>query len=161
MRRPPILLMIGLLTIWLILQDTLALPQVAFGVLLSVGVTFALRAARPVQPHLRKPLVALHLASRVLLDIVRSNIAVACIILGLVRHRKVRSGFLQVPLDLRDPHGLAVLAAIITSTPGTVWVELARDGRTVTLHVLDLQDEKQWLHTIKQRYERPLREIFE
>lgn len=161
MRRPPILLMIGLLAIWLVLQDTLALPQIALGILLSVGATLAFRAARPVQPRLRKPLVALRLVSRVLLDIVRSNIAVARIILGLVRHRKVRSGFLQVPLDLRDPHGVAVLAAIITSTPGTVWVELARDGRMLTLHVLDLQDEQQWVYTIKQRYERPLREIFE
>jgi multicomponent K+:H+ antiporter subunit E len=160
-RRPPILLMIGLLAMWLILQDSLAPAQIAFGLVLSVGASLALRAARPVQPRLRRPLVALRLASRVLLDIVRSNIAVARIILGLVRHREVRSGFLRVPLDLRDPHGLAVLAAIITSTPGTIWVDLTRDGRTLTLHVLDLQDEERWVDTIKQRYERALREIFE
>jgi multicomponent K+:H+ antiporter subunit E len=160
-RKPPILLMIGLLAMWLILQDSLAPPQIAFGLLLSAGATLALRAARPVQPRLRRPLVALRLAARVLLDIVRSNLAVGRIILGLVRRREVRSGFLRVPLDLRDPHGLAVLAAIITSTPGTIWVDLTRDGRTLTLHVLDLQDEEQWVHTIKQRYERPLREIFE
>jgi multicomponent K+:H+ antiporter subunit E len=160
-RKPPILLMIGLLAMWLILQDSLAPAQIAFGLLLSVGATLALRAARPAQPRLHRPLVALRLASRVLLDIVRSNVAVARIILGLVRHRQGRSVFLQVPLELRDPHGLAVLAAIITSTPGTIWVDLTRDGRTLTLHVLDLQDEEQWVHTIKQRYEGALREIFE
>jgi multicomponent K+:H+ antiporter subunit E len=101
------------------------------------------------------------LFARVLLDILRSNLAVARIILGLVRDHEVRSGFLDVPLDLRDPHGLAVLAAIVTSTPGTIWADLARDGKTLTLHVLDLQNEAAWIRTIKQRYERALMEIFE
>jgi multicomponent K+:H+ antiporter subunit E len=73
----------------------------------------------------------------------------------------VKSGFLDVPLDLRDAHGLAVLAAIVTSTPGTVWVDLARDGSTLTLHVLDLRDEAAMIRTIKRRYESALLEIFE
>lgn len=155
------LLVIALLAIWLVLQDTLAPAQIALGVVLSLGAVAAFAAARPVRPRLRRPVLALRLASRVLLDIVRSNFAVACIILGPVRHREIRSGFLEVPLDLRDPQGLAVLAAIITSTPGTVWAGLSGDGRTLSLHVLDLRDEAQWVRTIKERYERALIEIFE
>ena len=96
-----------------------------------------------------------------MLDIVRSNFAVARIVLGLVRGREVRAGFLDIPLDLRDPHGLAALAAIITSTPGTVWVDLTPDGKTLTLHVLDLQDEAELILRIKTRYEQPLMRIFE
>jgi len=160
-RGPPTLLVIALAAIWVVLQDTLAPAQIALGVLLSLGAICAFAAARPVRPRLHRPLVALRLASRVLLDVVRSNIAVARIILGLVRDREIRSGFLEVPLDLRDPQGLAVLAAIITSTPGTIWAGLAPDGRTLTLHVLDLRNEAQWVRTIKQRYEQALIEIFE
>ncbi|WP_211242685.1 Na+/H+ antiporter subunit E, partial [Halopseudomonas bauzanensis] len=37
---------------------------------------------------------------------------------------RLNSQFIRIPLDLRDPHGLAVLACIINSTPGTVWVEI-------------------------------------
>jgi multicomponent K+:H+ antiporter subunit E len=105
--------------------------------------------------------VATMLVFMVLLDIVRSNIGVARIILGLVGKREIRSGFVDIPLDMRDPHGLAVLAIIVTSTPGTVWVDLARDGSRLTLHVLDLRDEAEWISWIKNRYERPLMEIFE
>ena len=94
-------------------------------------------------------------------DIVRSNIAVGRIVLGLNGKRAIRSGFLEVPLDMRDPHGLAALATIVTSTPGTIWVDLSQDGATLTLHVLDLRDEEASIHTIKQRYERLLMEIFE
>ena len=70
-------------------------------------------------------------------------------------------GFLQIPLEMRDPHGLAMLAVIITATPGTVWAGHDPADNVLTLHVLDLQDEAAWLQTIKQRYERPLMEIFE
>ena len=57
----------------------------------------------------------------VIMDIIRSNIVVARMILT-PGHRARTSGFLTIPLDLRNPYGLAVLACIITSTPGTIWV---------------------------------------
>jgi multicomponent K+:H+ antiporter subunit E len=105
--------------------------------------------------------MALLLLWRVFVDILRSNIAVGRIVLGLQGKREIRSGFLEIPLDIREPHALAALATIVTSTPGTIWVDLSRDGRTLTLHVLDLRDERVWIATIKQRYESLLMEIFE
>ncbi|WON74008.1 Na+/H+ antiporter subunit E [Nitrosospira sp. Is2] len=38
---------------------------------------------------------------------------------------------------------------------------LSPDGRSLTIHVLGLQDEESWILFIKQRYERRLMEIFE
>lgn len=157
---PPAL--IGALTVmWLLLNQTLALGQIVLGFLLALALARASSTLRPLQPHLRRIYPAVGLLLVVLRDIVRSNVAVARIVLGLIRDREVRSGFLDIPLELRDPHGLAVLAAIVTSTPGTVWVDLAPDGSRLTLHVLDLKDEVAWIRLIKDRYERPLRRIFE
>ena len=68
---------------------------------------------------------------------------------------------MDIPLDLRDPYGLAVLACIITSTPGTLWVSFDAGEGMLTIHVLDLIDENDWIRTIKGRYERLLLEIFE
>jgi multicomponent K+:H+ antiporter subunit E len=56
---------------------------------------------------------------------------------------------------------LAVLACIITSTPGTIWVDFDSAKGRLMIHVLDLVDEATWIHTIKDRYERLLLEIFE
>ena len=122
---------------------------------------YGYRAVRPVLPRLRRPEKALLLLWLVFVDIVRSNFAVARIVLGLNGKRAIRSGFLDVPLDMRDPHGLAALATIVTSTPGTIWAGLSQDSATLTLHVLDLRDERASIDTIKQRYERLLMEIFE
>src|SRR3546814_11639671 len=76
-----------------------------------------------------------------------------------LRHASPKPGFVKIPLTLRDPHGLAALACIVTYTPGTVWAGLSEHDDALTLHVLDLTDEAHWIRLIVQRYERPLKEI--
>lgn len=161
MNRTPPMLTGALVVIWLLLADRVSVAHVALGAVLAVLLMLASAQLRPVRPRLRRLHLIAPLFARVLVDVVRSNIGVARIVLGLAGARSVRSGFLEVPLDLRDPHGLAVLSAIITSTPGTAWAGVSPDGRTLRLHVLDLKDEDWWIRTIKDRYERPLLRIFE
>lgn len=162
MKRPPRipLLPVGLLVLWLLLNDSLAPGQVVLGAVLALCITAAVAALRPLPAWPRRLHVAIGLIGRVLLDIVRSNLAVGRLILD-ASGRQPHSGFIRIPLDLRDPHGLAMLTIIITSTPGTVWAGHDEHSNVLTLHVLDLQDEAAWVRTVKQRYERPLMEIFE
>jgi multicomponent K+:H+ antiporter subunit E len=155
------LLVLGLTGCWLLLNETLSPGQILLGLVLAIVLGLAAAALRPLHARLKRFDLAALLALTVFKDIVRSNIAVARVVLGLERRREIHSGFLRIPLDLRDPHGLAALAVIVTSTPGTVWVGLSPEGDTLTLHVLDLQSESEWIELIKQRYERPLMRIFE
>jgi multicomponent K+:H+ antiporter subunit E len=160
-RTVPPVLTVWLAVMWLLLNQTLSLGHLALGAVLAVALAAATRALRPLQPRLRRAHLAIALLVFALHDIVRSNIAVARIVLGLVRDRKVRSAFVDIPLDLTDPHGLAVLAGIVTSTPGTVWVGHEPSTGVVTLHVLDLKSEQQWIDWVKNRYERLLLRIYE
>ena len=89
-----------------------------------------------------------------------SNAAVAWLILTSDRGGTRRSGFLHVPLRLRHPSALAVLAIIVTATPGTAWLEFDADSGVLLLHVFDLVDEAQWLDLIQNRYEARLLEVF-
>ncbi|MCC7464312.1 MAG: Na+/H+ antiporter subunit E [Gammaproteobacteria bacterium] len=154
-------LVLGLTALWMLLNQTLSPGQLVLGVALSLLLAWAGSTLRPLQAQLQRIDVAAALLLVVLADITRSNIEVARIVLGLTGRRRIRSAFLDIPLELRDPHGLAVLAAIITSTPGTVWAGLSGDGRKLRLHVLDLADEAHWIRLIKGRYERRLMRIFE
>lgn len=149
-----------LLALWLLLNDSLTPGHALLGLLLAIGLPLLTAEMRPLRGRARRPLAIAALLRTVLKDVVRSNFAVAGVILGGAR-RRATSGFMDIPIDLRDPHGLAVLACIVTATPGTVWAGLSPDGATLTLHVLDLQDEQTWVDTIKLHYERPLMEIFE
>jgi multicomponent K+:H+ antiporter subunit E len=145
---------------WLVLNQSLSPGQILLGLIVAATGAWLFAAVEPPQGRVRRPLVVVRLAFRVLLDIVRSNIAVARFILGLGPHRPV-SGFVRIPLDLRHPYGLAALACIITATPGTVWADFDSADAILTIHVLDLVDEDHWIATVKGRYERLLLEIFE
>jgi len=153
--------MVSLAAVWMVLNQTLELAQLLLGITLGVLLAWASSRLRPVRATLRRFDLAAGLVVIVVIEIVKSNIAVGRIVLGLVRDRQIHSGFLDIPLDLRDPHGLAALATIITATPGTIWAGQSDDGTRLTLHVLDLDDEQRWIAYIKERFEAPLRRIFE
>jgi multicomponent K+:H+ antiporter subunit E len=154
------LLSVTLLILWLLLNQSVSVGHIVLGSVVAVLASWAMAALRPEKPRIRRPGVAVRLAGMVLIDILRSNLAVGRII---VRSREpgVNAGFMTIPLDMRSRHGLAVLSIIITSTPGTIWVEYDDARGTLLLHVLDLVDETVWIRTIKGRYERMLMEIFE
>ena len=150
----------GLFVLWLVLNQSLAPGQILLAGALALVGGLALAALEPANARPRRPGAIVRLAAFVLADIVRSNVAVAFIVLGLGRRQR-SSGFVEIPLDLRNPYGLAALACIITSTPGTLWVDFDEASGTLTIHVLDLVDKSEWVRTIKGRYERLLLEIFQ
>lgn len=149
----------ALLLMWLLL--TAFTPgQFLLGAVVAVAASRAMAALQPSKPRLRRWQLVPRLVGIVALDILRSNIAVAGIIVRGGR-RAGRPGFVAIPLDLRDRTALAALSCIVTSTPGTAWVEYAHDCNILVIHVLDLDDEEEWVALIKNRYEHLLMEIFE
>jgi multicomponent K+:H+ antiporter subunit E len=148
-----------LLLMWMLLTS-FSPGQFLLGGVIAIAASRAMAALQPSKPRLRRWQLIPRLAGIVALDILRSNIAVAGIVLR-GRRRKHASGFVVIPLDLRDRTGLAVLACIVTSTPGTAWIEYAHDSNVLLIHVLDLVDEEEWVALIKNRYEALLMEIFE
>jgi multicomponent K+:H+ antiporter subunit E len=153
--------MLSLFALWLLLNQSFAPAHLALGAVLAGALAWVTSSLRPLKAHVRRLDIAALLLLVVLKDIVLNNLSVARIVLGLRPVREVHSGFLRIPLDLRDPHGLAALAAIVTATPGTVWAGLSTEGDTLTLHVLDLKDDASLIRLIKHRYEQPLMKIFE
>ncbi|MGE8656549.1 MAG: Na+/H+ antiporter subunit E [Achromobacter sp.] len=148
-----------LFVLWLVLNESLSSGQIALGVALALWFTWAASRLRPLHAKPRRLWKVIPLFLHVTVDIIKSNVAVARLILN-PRPNDFSPGFIKIPLTMRDPHGLAMLACIVTYTPGTVWVELGDDHR-LKLHVLDLQNEDDWVRLVQDRYERPLMEIFE
>lgn len=160
MRLPFPLLWIALVALWLVLNATLAPADLIVGALAAMAAVLGLALLQPASWRLRRPRIAAALACVVLLDIVRSNAEVVAIVLR-PGTRGRRPGFVDIPLDLEHPAALAVLACIITSTPGTAWAGYDPNSGVLRMHVLDLVDEAAWVSTVKERYERRLLEMFE
>ncbi|MBR0831268.1 Na+/H+ antiporter subunit E [Bradyrhizobium manausense] len=160
-RLPPFpLVSFGLLVLWLLLNQTASLGQFLIGCVIALFGGWTLTILQLPKARIRRPSTLLRLLGLVSLDILRSNIAVGRIILGFGRRQR-KAGFVNIPLEMRNPYGLALLACIITATPGTLWVNFDAQKGSLMIHVLDLIDEGVWIRTIKGRYERRLLEIFE
>jgi multicomponent K+:H+ antiporter subunit E len=160
MRRffPAPLLSASLFALWLLLNPPPSAAAIAMAAIVSLVVPIVTAPLRPIATRIRRPALVARLVLRVGLDMLVSNAEVAR---ALLRRTPPRSAFVTVPLELTDPSGLAALAIITTGVPGTVWVELARDRRTLRLHVFDVDDPDAFVRDYKARYERPLKEIFE
>lgn len=161
MRRlvPHPLLALCLLVMWLLLNQSVASGQLILGSIVAVVGSHAMAGLKPQPVQFRSIRPIPRLLAAVVADIVRSNVAVAKIVLSPRRKDRV-SGFVRLPLDLRNAYGLTVLALIITATPGTMWVQFDRKSNLLLVHVLDLIDEQEWIALIKRRYEALLIEIF-
>ena len=148
-----------LLIIWLMFNNTIAPAHIVLGAILGIAIPWMTRVFWPEPLRLSNPLVALRLFFIVLYDIVIANIAVARLILGPVS--ALRPAFFELPLQLQSPYAISALASIITLTPGTVSASLSKDRRTLLVHTLDVDDPAVMIAEIRQRYEAPLKEIFE
>lgn len=157
---PAPLLSVALLAIWLVLTRDVSLGQVLLGALVATIVPRMTQSLRPTPVRIRHLGVAFRLFMQVGWDVIVWNWRV---LLGTLasRDKLPRGGFVTVPLDLRDPSGLAVLAAIMCVIPGTIWSEIALDRSALLVHIFDLGDPQDEIDLIKTRYERPLMEIFE
>ncbi len=160
MRRwlPHPILAFALLAMWLLLNQSLSPGHILLGSVVAALASHGLAALRMEPVRVTSVRALFSLIGLVAIDIIRSNIAVARIILFSKRERV--SAFVRLPLDLRNINGLAALGIIITATPGTMWVQFNRNSGVLLVHVLDLIDEEEWIRLIKGRYETLLLEIF-
>lgn len=149
-----------LLLMWLALNQSVSVAQLLLGALVAGAAVLALSALQAPTARATKAGLVLELIALVLADVVRSNLAVAAIVLrpGIGTRQ---AGFVHVPLELRNAAGLAALGCIITATPGAAWAGYDAGTGMLTIHVLDLVDEQTWIRTIRDRYGRRLRAIYE
>lgn len=157
---PAPLLSAALFALWLALARSTTAGQILLGLGLALAVPALTSTLRLTNVRVRRPLVVVRFILTVGWDVLLSNFEVAW---GVIRWRwrRPRSRFVVVPLDLREPIGLAALSMVTTVVPGTVWSELALDRSALLLHVWDVSDEGAFVARFKLRYEKPLQEIFE
>lgn len=155
---PHPILSIILLLIWLMLNNTISAGHIVLGSILSMLIPWLTQRFWPEQVCLGRWSTILKFFFLVGYDIIISNISVAKLILG--KNDALKPDFLEIPLEIKHPLGLSILASTISLTPGTVSVDLNNDKKILIVHALHVEDVEAEIQTIKNRYEKPLMEIF-
>ncbi len=146
-------------SVWILLQPEFSAGMAVFGLVLGIVIPFGTARWWPDRP--KEVAVGRMLAYCLLVmwDIIVANVQVAWIILTK-SNADMRPAWVVIPLDLRSPEAITVLAGTITLTPGTVSADLSDDGLCLLVHALDAPDPEAVRDDIKHRYERRLMRIF-
>jgi multicomponent K+:H+ antiporter subunit E len=157
---PQPILSVVIVIVWLFLQNAFSMGHLVLGIIVGIAVPLFTSSYWPDRPRIRNIPMIVSFILVVLWDIVVSNVIVAYIVL-FRKNESLRSRFITVPLDLRTPEAISLLSGTITMTPGTVSSDLSADGRSLLVHCLETDTPDEVIATIKNRYERRLKEIFE
>ncbi|MFT6023014.1 MAG: multicomponent K+:H+ antiporter subunit E [Ascidiaceihabitans sp.] len=145
--------------VWVLLQNEVSAGMVVFGIILGIIIPRMTSIWWPDTPKGFRLGKMFSYSLIVMWDILIANIQVAWIVLT-VPNSKLKPAWIVVPLEVRQPEAITMLAGTITLTPGTVSADLSSEGHSLLVHVLHTDDPDAVLDEIKTRYERRLTEIF-
>lgn len=157
---PHPLLSLLLFVTWMLLVNQIKLGSMVLALILAIAIPLLTAPYWPNRPVIRNiPAFAAYLLL-VMWDIIVANIQVAKIIL-FYRNDQIKSAWIPVPIELRTPEAITMLAGTITMTPGTVTADMSSCGRVLLIHSLHAPDPDAIRDDIKTRYEARLKRIFE
>lgn len=148
-----------LTVVWVLLQNSFSAGMAVFGLILGIIIPRLTAAFWPERPSGVRFGKMISYALLVIWDIMVANVQVAWIVLT-VSNNRLRPAWITIPLDLRQPEAITLLAGTITLTPGTVTADISQSGHYLLVHVLHTDDPQSEIDSIKSRYEARLKEIF-
>ena len=153
-------LTLSLIVMWFLLVNQWKIGSLVMAIFLATVIPLVTSHYWPHRPQLNSMRALLSYAALVVWDVIIANIQVAKIILFMPRDR-IQSAWIAVPIELKSPEAIAILAGTITMTPGTVTADMSACGRVLLIHSLHAPDPDAIRDDIKSRYETRLKRIFE
>lgn len=147
-----------LFVVWLLLNNSISAGHMVLAIFFAVTIPLLVNSMRDEHPKILKPWLAIRYILMVLKDILVANVEVALLIIGPIK--KLKPGFVAIPINIDSDLGITILASTVSLTPGTVSAEVSKDKAWLYVHSLHLDDEAELIKSVKLRYEKPIKEIF-
>ena len=142
---------------WTALSGEVSMGGLAFAVGLGVAVSGLSRPLGPYPVFARlRPLKLVGFALFIAWEIVVANLRVAAVVLG--PRRLLRPAIVAIPLDVTRDDEIALLANLISLTPGTLSLDVSADRRTLYVHAMSTSSPQALRDEIKDGFERRLLE---
>lgn len=127
------------------------------GLALGLIVTRWLPSPTPTWAGLARLPKLFALIAFVLKELVVANLRVAACVLD---ERRIKPCVVAVPLRLRHPAAVTILAHLITLTPGTLTLDVSPAGDTLWVHDILEGDPERVRRSVQEGFERRLLELF-
>lgn len=143
---------LGLALVWCALAGSLTIIDVLIGFVVGYGLLGWLTPTDEGRSYLRRLPLMFAFVGYYTWQVIASSLRIAWEIVTPTARR--RPGIVEVPLDVHSDLQIALLANLITFTPGTVTLDLSADRRTMIVHDMFLEDADAARRQIKRRLER-------
>lgn len=143
--------------IWMFLQESYTFQGFVLGYLVGMFLLFLLGRFIPDSYYMKRVWAIIKLVLLFIRELILSNLS----ILKLIYKPKltVQPGIFALPTELRTNWEITMLANLITLTPGTLSVFVSDDHSILYIHAMDLPDVEASIHSIKNSFERAIKEV--
>lgn len=152
-----ILLNIIIAVVWMFLNNNWSSQQFIVGYLIGILLIYLLRRFWRNDFYLRKLWSIILLLLLFLSELFKSSITV----IGQIIRPKlnVRPGIFAYNTELKSDWEITVLSCLICLTPGTLTLEVSREGQTLYIHAMDIEDVEELSNQIRGTFERAIKEV--
>lgn len=150
--RVQFLLNILLTIVWVFLTGSLATINFIFGFVLSFLVLWIVSRNERSRKYFRIAPRMIGFVFYFTYELIKANIQVAADVVTPKFY--MTPGIIEFPLDAKTNLEITFLANVITLTPGTLSLDVSEDRKVLYIHAMYINDKEEFIHGIKQGFER-------
>lgn len=143
--------------IWAMMTTGFTLGQLVVGFIFSYFLLWFLRPLVGGSVYFQKVRQVLTFGAFFIKELIVANLRVAYHV--ITPKSFFKPGVIAVPLEEMSDLEAALLANIITLTPGSFSVDISSDRKVLYVHVMDVDDADRVRQEIKDQYEKPVLEV--
>lgn len=144
---------------WMALTGQFSAGNFAVGMALAFPILWLTQRGKMTFSYLAKIRQIGGFVAFFLWELLKANLRVAHDVLTLRHH--MRPGVVAVHLEQATDLEILILTTFITLTPGTLSLDVSTDKRTLYIHAMYVDDMTQFRDSIKQGYEKRVRELLQ
>ncbi|WP_188206232.1 Na+/H+ antiporter subunit E [Alkalibacillus aidingensis] len=142
---------------WMFLQETYTFLSFFTGYLIGIVLLFFLRRFVPDIYYMTRLYRTVKMCLLFLRELVLSSISI--VKLAYKPTLDIEPGIFALPIELKSNWEIALLANLISLTPGTLSVAVADDNSKIYIHAMDLPDVESSINEIKETFEKAIMEV--
>lgn len=143
--------------VWMAMQGEFSSANFIVGFALGFVILLFTKRALGAPNYIFKLRQVLGLALFFIYELIKANIRVAFDV--LTPGFRMRPAFVAVPLDARTDAEIALLANLISLTPGTISLDVSTDKSTLYIHAMYVDDPEDVRREIKNGFEKRVLQV--
>lgn len=145
--------------VWAAVTGSFSLANLLFGLVLATGALYVIREQVGSLGYFARARRVISLGLLFIYELVLSAWRVAVLVVS--PKMDVQPGILAYPLTVKRDFEIALLANLITLTPGTLSVDVSEDRTKLFVHCVDCSDPEATKRDIAEGFERKIIEAFQ